>query len=491
MKHKNFSEVIYDFMRITRMKMKDLADYLDYDISYINKWVNGKNIPSQKIAESILESLALYFGKKIYDDSLEEQLAQLSERKVNAKSLDSVIAITRSILIDGFYASQAALEEEAGMKKQSYTETVIEQYEIMQRAFLEIEKAISLAEEEVNIYITLDMYQLFRKIFAADEVFYVTRGVKVNVYWLMEKDAIIFNTGLENELYYLMGKCSYFNTYVYLADKIYTLPYILIDDRLVMNFITDVKKEIVFMNLSNEKHVLAEYKKMNKRLFKDQQLILYATDDESLEFDILMDSIALDGNRFIMHGVFPEGYFLTEEVLKDVIIRYKLTQAQRKNLLKLRRAIETVVKDYSIVLLISKKALIQFMPKMQICLGPHVFQLTPEELKKCEENRDRIISQNPNVKFGIIEDEIYPYKIFDQGITVCCSQNHIWFKKNLIFLDDNVNPYYTVCSQEIVDIVGNFTEGLNYNNNFFQWIDYKSYCVLIEGIIASSNDLEN
>ena len=337
----------------------------------------------------------------------------------------------------------------------------------MQRAFTEIEKAISLAEEEVNIYITLDLYQLFRKIFAAEEIFYVTRGVKVNIYWLMEKDAIIFNTGLENELYYLMGKCSYFNTYTYLTDKIYTRPYILIDEKLVMNFIANLDKEIVFMNLSNEKHVLAEFKKMNKKLFTDQQLIFYATDNEALEFDIIMDSIALEDNRFIMHGVFPEGYFLTEEVLKDVIIRYKLTQAQRKNLLKLRRAIETVVKDYSIVLLISKKALIQFMPKMQICLGPHVFQLTPEELKKCEENRDRIISQNPNVKFGIIEDEIYPYKLFDQGITVSCSQNHVWFKKNPILLDGYVKSYYTVCSQEIVDIVGNFTEGLNYNNNFF------------------------
>ncbi len=64
MKHKNFSEVLNDFMSITEIKMKDLAVYLDYDISYINKWVNGKNIPSQKIAEAILESLALFFGKK-------------------------------------------------------------------------------------------------------------------------------------------------------------------------------------------------------------------------------------------------------------------------------------------------------------------------------------------------------------------------------------------------------------------------------------------
>lgn len=487
MKHKNFSEVLNDFMSITEIKMKDLAVYLDYDISYINKWVNGKNIPSQKIAEAILESLALFFGKKIYDDSLEEQLVEISERKVNAKSLESVISITRSILIDGFYASQASFEEETDIQKLVYTETLTDLHEIMQRAFTEIEKAISLAEEEVNIYITLDLYQLFRKIFAAEEIFYVTRGVKVNIYWLMEKDAIIFNTGLENELYYLMGKCSYFNTYIYLTDKIYTRPYILIDEKLVMNFIANLDKEIVFMNLSNEKHVLAEFKKMNKKLFTDQQLIFYATDNEALEFDIIMESIALEDNRFIMHGVFPEGYFLTEEVLKDVIIRYKLTQ----NLLKLRRAIETVVKDYSIVLLISKKALIQFMPKMQICLGPHVFQLTPEELKKCEKNRDRIISQNPNVKFGIIEDEIYPYKLFDQGITVSCSQNHVWFKKNPILLDGYVKPYYTICSQEIVDIVGNFTEGLNYNNNFFHWIDYESYRLLIDGIIASSNDTEN
>ncbi|NMB14100.1 MAG: helix-turn-helix transcriptional regulator, partial [Gallicola sp.] len=71
MKHKNFSEVLNDFMSITEIKMKDLAVYLDYDISYINKWVNGKNIPSQKIAEAIyqiydLATRSMYVNSEIF-----------------------------------------------------------------------------------------------------------------------------------------------------------------------------------------------------------------------------------------------------------------------------------------------------------------------------------------------------------------------------------------------------------------------------------------
>ena len=66
--------------------------------------------------------------------------------------MESVISITRSILIDGFYASQASFEEETDIQKLVYTETLTDLHEIMQRAFTEIEKAISLAEQEVNIY---------------------------------------------------------------------------------------------------------------------------------------------------------------------------------------------------------------------------------------------------------------------------------------------------------------------------------------------------
>lgn len=241
MEHKNFAEVLNDMLELTDCKMKDVAQYLSYDISFINKWVNGKNIPSAKTSELILDSLAMLFGKIIYDRGREEQLVELSERKLNAKSLDSIFAITRSILVDGYYAS---LYEDTTKLEEEYVDTILDPREIVSRAFMEIEKGISLSSHEINIFITLDLYQLFRKIFASDQIFYVTRGVRVNIHWLMQEDTTIFNEGLENELYYMMGKSSFFNTSVYLEKETFIRPYIYIENQLVMNFVLNTNKDI-------------------------------------------------------------------------------------------------------------------------------------------------------------------------------------------------------------------------------------------------------
>ncbi len=49
-----FGTLLKGYLINTNVKEKDLAQYLNYDMSYINKWVNGVKLPSQKNKEGYL-----------------------------------------------------------------------------------------------------------------------------------------------------------------------------------------------------------------------------------------------------------------------------------------------------------------------------------------------------------------------------------------------------------------------------------------------------
>ena len=59
MKSKNrFSELLEQLMTKADVKNYVLAQHLRYDVSYISKWVSGKNIPTEKNADKILHSIS-------------------------------------------------------------------------------------------------------------------------------------------------------------------------------------------------------------------------------------------------------------------------------------------------------------------------------------------------------------------------------------------------------------------------------------------------
>lgn len=64
---RTFGAVLENLLYISKQKKSSLANYLGYDVSYINKWVNSKNLPSSKrineicidISKFIVDSLTL------------------------------------------------------------------------------------------------------------------------------------------------------------------------------------------------------------------------------------------------------------------------------------------------------------------------------------------------------------------------------------------------------------------------------------------------
>ena len=53
-----FSKLLQHLMSIAELKNSTLAQELQYDVSYISKWINGRIIPAEKTEKTILEGIS-------------------------------------------------------------------------------------------------------------------------------------------------------------------------------------------------------------------------------------------------------------------------------------------------------------------------------------------------------------------------------------------------------------------------------------------------
>lgn len=72
MKKNRFSELLETLMKKTEIKNYALAQFLQYDISYISKWVNGKMLPSEKMSDSIISKIALFLVENSSPEGIKE-----------------------------------------------------------------------------------------------------------------------------------------------------------------------------------------------------------------------------------------------------------------------------------------------------------------------------------------------------------------------------------------------------------------------------------
>lgn len=68
MNSRTFGGVLENLLYISKQK-SSLASYLGYDTSYINKWVNSKNLPSFRRAVEICESISKFIIESLNDDT--------------------------------------------------------------------------------------------------------------------------------------------------------------------------------------------------------------------------------------------------------------------------------------------------------------------------------------------------------------------------------------------------------------------------------------
>ncbi len=68
----SFGETLRELLDKTNIKSVNLSSALDYDVSYISKWLNGAKLPSKKNAASVCRRIAAYLSKNASPRAIEK-----------------------------------------------------------------------------------------------------------------------------------------------------------------------------------------------------------------------------------------------------------------------------------------------------------------------------------------------------------------------------------------------------------------------------------
>ena len=70
-----FGNVLENLLYISNQKKSSLANNLGYDISYINKWISSKHLPSSKRINEICESIAEFIVSSLTDSTYDSLIS--------------------------------------------------------------------------------------------------------------------------------------------------------------------------------------------------------------------------------------------------------------------------------------------------------------------------------------------------------------------------------------------------------------------------------
>ncbi len=323
MSNRTFGAVLENLLYISKQKKSSLASYLGYDVSYINKWVNSKKLPSSKRAKEICSDISEFIVDSLEEDTKENLVEYFELDNYNETFL---LEYLKDTLINVYYQSS----NDTGNQNLPKTSVSQEYYNSNSQVRPEVIRKIILQEvnshinssEEIHIIISLNLFTINHKdkisLVNMKKFFYeLSKECNIKIDFLMGFSGNN-NEEILNSLLTINILSSYpkLNFNLYNCDVSSSTAIFVIKDRFLCTTIFSDDGECLISTTSKEKTLIDEFyfnlehKVKNKRnslchkkspveMIEDQTYIQYIMNNE---LRCLLGSI----NEFFM----PQDLFL-------------------------------------------------------------------------------------------------------------------------------------------------------------------------------------
>ncbi|MDO5708392.1 MAG: helix-turn-helix transcriptional regulator [Andreesenia angusta] len=469
----DFSTRLKELIKLGNIKMKDLAEYLCYDISYISKWVNGKMIPSEKIAEEIIDKMASYLAGRLIYLQKEDNIRKMTKRSFKIDSEYRMYKIIYSLLEDSYFLST---NQKGGSDESNQSILSIEQEEedIVEIISLQIKKAIALSNEDVKIYCTLGKLRIVKEVLNKFGTFFITKNIKVILKCIVdENDYEIFKHIELESTYDLLSNIAFFNLEIYVKTICPFSGFIYIKDYSVTNYHLNLQGDPITCITTNNKNVLKQYDDICEAVFRDKNLMMKSRDKYLFQDRIDEYFIAKELDQIIIYLSYIEGFFLSKELLEKLLIRYNIEAREAQALRSIRNSYESIFNRDNIkfIINISRKSLIRGIRQKKLILSDRVFMLTDQEYEEYIDSVEKVlIKYNNKLKLSILEDRTFPIKIYEYGLSIIATKSYVFLKKDPNYVDKYVNGYFEVLDEDHSKYLFEKLERLQ-NDNFLEVLD--------------------
>lgn len=471
MNNRSFGAVLDNLLYITKQKKSSLANYLGYDVSYINKWVNSKILPSSRRANEVCRDISNFIIESLNENTRKHLVDYFELDKDDDDFLYEFIKDTLS----NIYLESSNLKGNQNIHKTSVSQEYYNSNSEVKPAFLQ---KIIREEVEFNVNSSLDLdiiiavnlfdinYKDKVSLVNMKKYFYeLCKSVDVNISFLLglngENKEEILNSLLTINI---LSSYPKLNFDLYNCNVSNNTAFFVIKDRFLCTCIFSDDGECIFTttskdkNLVNEFYYSLEYKLKNKgknvclkkspiEMIEDQTYIQYIMNNE---LRCLLGSI----NEFFMpedlfmeiaHRVFGDNPTLINELKK---INIFLHNAMYKGKLKV---------------LIYESELRKYMSSGRLHFFNNPVTLTFKERERHIAFIEKILSEDNDIEIRLIEGNfVEDFRHADNP--------SLYLSKNLKFIKvhpvSGMNEYSILRDNEIKKMANNLFHDLwNYGGD--------------------------
>lgn len=411
-----FGQLLEKLLYLSNQKKIVLAKELGYDISYISKWVNGKNIPTQKnisnickmtsnfIVNSLTESSKLelkeYFEINTEidnDDELKGYLEySLKDSYVNTvqKNIPSIYEKNNLANLEDNYNS--TLHINPRLRKQylaKYAEMFIEKSENM----------------EIIIYVNLYSLNNADKMAISNmkkilHSMSLKKNIKVSI--LMgfegENDDIIFNTIL---IINMITSYSCMDFKLYNCDIALNSILSVIKGAMFHTAMFTKDKRCLFTNISRKKSIVDEaYNTLDDiRKSRGEKLVYYKNSYDIIKEKIWIQYIMGTDLRFLIGSI--NEFFMPKDLFEEISLEvFKEEPYLLDDLRQINMFLENMTYKSKMKVLIYEKELIRYMATGEIHFFNRHVKLNIHQMQKHINYIKNIIANSNNINIKLVED---------------------------------------------------------------------------------------
>lgn len=453
-----YGPLLKKLMAFTGVKMADVADLLNYDLSYISKWCNQSKLPAARNALKVNQSLAALFAREIRTQEKPELFAKAFSVSPGPNELETVV---QAMLDEGYRSSvhKAGSESPAACPEQIQLLTQLTEI----RSFFQSEfPAFLRAEtERSELLCTMDLFGLIMA--NGEDLGPFSAGLS-EVHLKCAIDQKRFLSDPEN----LLSLYSWLNRHHSMAMELY-------DDSRVraMNTIVVKGKAVVLCSLDPFGRITAAvvirdldqvdrvYLKVQSAFHGSERLLHSAEGGELTQNSFRTEFYSRDAYQIFTARGFE---FLLPEACWAPII----AAAQRKEdggatariTAKMQITWEEIFEKRAMDFYLTKSALLQYLEDGEIVFLDVPYHMSVGERKLHFERVLEMARQNPDIRFFVIDDDQFPGGQFPHGISLYSNRRRIFLKKLWHFQEESGSTFLFVDSELWVRAVVDFLDAL-------------------------------
>lgn len=331
MKSITFGNILENLLYISNQKKSSLARALGYDISYVNKWISSRNMPSSKRINEICENISNFIVKSLTEATQANLIEYFEIDKDSGKEFlrNYIDTILKDAYMDTVNATNKSIQSipKNTHSEEYYNSTSYVKPTLMEKSLLDEIHSYANNNENLEVLISLNLFDLNHK----DKVSLAT--MKKSFYELSKKSnlKVDFSMGLKGdnseEILNALLVINLISTYPALKFNLYSCSlnsnttFFAIKDKFIATTIFSDEGDCLFSTTSKEKRIVEEfyYSLVHKLKTKGKHICDKITPTSMIEDQTYIQYIMNNDLRCLLGSI--NEFFMPEDLFMEIAYR--------------------------------------------------------------------------------------------------------------------------------------------------------------------------